>query len=342
MQLQTSTAKLEFSNSVQVFSQKSDWHNLGIALEIKQLRTFLAIASTGSVTRAAEMLHIVQPALSRQLRMLEEDLGTPLFERIGHGMQLTPAGQLFVKRAQRAITEMDQAKNEIIAAPKSISGVVTVGLLPSVCDLLAGPLVQHLKGLYPELSVRLLVGYVGYLQDWLERGELDMALLYSHKSSPALEITPLLVEKLYLIGSPKENLDLTKPVPLHDLRDMQFVMPAHPHGLRTLLEQAFSVAGIDMRIASETNSMATQKSLVAHGLGFTVLPGAAVFDDIKHKRLTAAPICDPEINRKIVFATSMAKNASLAVRCVAKAMRMQIAHAVGSDAWPGATLIDKN
>ena len=96
-----------------------------------------------------------------------------------------------------------------------------------------------------------------------------------------------------------------------------------------------------MRIASETNSMATQKSLVAHGLGFTVLPGAAVFDDIKYKRLTAAPISNPEINRKIVFATSMAKNASLAVRCVAKAMRVQIEQAVASNAWPGATLIDK-
>ncbi len=309
-------------------------------MEIKQLRTFLAVAACGSVTRAAEKLHIVQPALSRQIQMLEDDLGTPLFQRMGHGMQLTEAGHLLVVRAKKALQELELAKQEISASPESISGTVVVGLLPSVSDLLAGKLIQSLKIQYPKLSIRILVGYVGYLQEWLAKDEVDIALLYAHQASPFIEITPLLNEKLYVVGPSSANLRLDQPISLKDLKKHSFIMPTHPHGLRILLDHACGVSGVELNITAETNSMDTQKSLVAAGVGFTILPGVVLFDDIQQNKLSAAPIIDPEINRQISLALSVTRHPSLAVRRVVDELKTIIQQSVSNNDWPGASLIN--
>ena len=308
-------------------------------MEIKQLRTFLAVAACGSVTRAAEKLHIVQPALSRQIQMLEDDLGTPLFQRMGHGMQLTEAGHLLVVRAKRALHELELAKQEISASPEAISGTVVVGLLPSVSELLAGKLINSLKTQYPNLSIRILVGYVGYLQDWLAKDEVDIALLYAHQASPSIEITPLLNEKLYVVGPSSAQLKIDKPISLKDLKQHSFIMPTHPHGLRTLLDHACGVSGIELNITAETNSMDTQKSLVAAGVGYTILPGVVLFEDIKQNKLSAAPIIDPEINRQISLALSVTRHPTLAVRRVIEELKLIINQSVSENDWPGATLI---
>ena len=113
-------------------------------MDFKQLRAFLTIVETGSVTRASEVLHIVQPAVSRQLRLLEEDLGTPLFHRGRHGMEPTEAGTILIDRARRVLRELDQARDEIRPEPGALTGLVSVGLLPSTSDLLAASLTRYL------------------------------------------------------------------------------------------------------------------------------------------------------------------------------------------------------
>ena len=272
--------------------------------------------------------------------MLEDDLGTPLFQRVGHGMQLTDAGHLLVVRAKRALEELELAKHEITSSPESINGTVVVGLLPSVSDLLAGKLISSLREMYPNLSIRILVGYVGYLQEWLAKDEVDIALLYAHQPSPSIEITPLLNEKLYVVGPPNTDLRLDKAQSLRDLKKHSFIMPTHPHGLRTLLDHACAVSGIELDIIAETNSMNTQKSLVQSKLGYTILPGLVVFEDIKNNKLTAAPITDPEINRQIVLALSVARKPSLAVRKVVEQLKHIIHESVTENKWPGASWVE--
>ena len=145
-------------------------------MDIKQLRAFLAIADTGSITRASETLHLVQPALSRQLRMLEDELGTPLFERTPRGMELTDAGARLVERARRALREIDGARTEIRAAnPGAVRGTVDVGLLTSQSELISAPLVAALKTSHPELLLRIYTGYSDRLREWLETTLRDPA-----------------------------------------------------------------------------------------------------------------------------------------------------------------------
>jgi len=305
-------------------------------LDIKQLRALLVIAETGSVSRAAEILNIVQPAVSRQLRLLEEDLGTALFFRGRRGMELTDAGQLMVEHARRALRELDRAKAEISPEAGVVTGIVTIGLLPSISDLLAAPLITVLKQQHPKLTVRISVGYAGHLQKWLENGEVDVALLYDPKPSSLLEVEPLLEEALYLVGLPDAGLSQSCPVPLNDLQKRDLILPSQPHGLRLLLDHACAVAGVQLSIVAETNAMSIQKNLVINGLGFTILPSVAIFKDVAHGHLCAAPITAPDLKRKIVLALPITRRSSVAVRCVVSELRKQIKVLVNKNCWPGA------
>jgi DNA-binding transcriptional LysR family regulator len=123
-------------------------------MDIKQLRALLALADTGSVTRAAKLLHIVQRTVSRQLRLLEEDVGTTLLERGRYGSELTEAGQTLVEYARRALHDLDRARAEITPVPGAIAGTVNIGLLPSTADLLASSLLAAVSASHPTIKPR--------------------------------------------------------------------------------------------------------------------------------------------------------------------------------------------
>ncbi len=271
-------------------------------MDFKQLRAFLTVADTGNVTRAAEALHLVQPAVSRQLRMLEEDVGAALFERERHGMVLTEAGQALVGYARRAMLELERARAEIDGAAAGVGGLVTLGLLPSTTDILSSPLVSAIASQYPGIRVRIAMGYAGTLLRWLESGEVDAALLYGAERSAEVQTTPLVEEPLWVIAPREANLRRDQPVPLASLAGQKLVLPSAPHGIRTLVEHACAVANITLDLSAETNALSVQRSLVLGGHGLTILPPIAVADDLQRNTLSGAPLADPPIVRTIVLA----------------------------------------
>ena len=305
-------------------------------MDIKQLRSFLLIAESGSVTKAAESQHVVQPAISRQLRLLEESIGLALFTRKRQGMELTDAGNLLIEYAKRAIRELDLAQEELQAARGHLSGNVTLGLLPSTCDLLASPLLKGLRFKHPHVRVRITVGYAGHLQQWLENGEIDVALLYDPTSFARLKIQPLLEEKLFLVGLPGSGLRTDRPVTIAELAAKPLVLPSAPHGIRKLVEQRFAASGMSLSVAAETNAMSVQKSLVLDGFGFTILPSCAISDDLKRGTLAAAPIEKPDLCRRITLALPANGRSSSAVRHVVTELLWQMKTKVRSGQWPEA------
>ncbi|PFH20323.1 MULTISPECIES: LysR family transcriptional regulator [Burkholderia] len=305
-------------------------------MDIKQLRALLAVAETGSVTRAADVLHIVQPAVSRQLKLLEEDVGTALFERGRYGMELTESGEILAEHARRALLELDRARAEIQPSDARISGIVTIGLLPSTADLLAGPLLSAVKARHPGVSLRISVGYAGHLRDWLESAEIDATLLYNPKATPAIQVQPLLGESLCVVGPSSSDLSPDRPLALADIAAWPMILPSAPHGIRNMLEQARPGAGTTLDVVAETNAMSVQKSLVARGHGFTVLPSIAVIDDIARHALRAAPLSDPELQRTIVLALPNTRRIAAAVRAVTALLVDEMRAAVERGDWPSA------
>ncbi|MGW7618692.1 LysR family transcriptional regulator [Streptomyces antimycoticus] len=307
-------------------------------MDVKQLKALVTVAEVGSVTRAAELLHLVQPAVTRQIRTLEEELGVPLFERTRQGMRPTEAGAIMADRARRALNELERARAEVQPTPGVVTGIVTVGLLESTTDLLAEPLVSALARDHPGIELRLMTAYSGHLQQWLDDGDLDLTLLYNLADTPSLNLRPLVRERLWVVAPPSAGLRGDQPVPFARAAEHPLVMPAAGHALRSLIDGAAGRAAVEMDIAAQTNSMRVQKQLVRAGHGWTILPGLGIAEDVADGTLGAAPLCEPDVWRSIVLGRSRAGRTPPAVEAVARELLHQITSAVDQERWPSAQL----
>jgi len=285
-------------------------------VDLKQLRAFVTVAETGNVTRASGLLNLVQPAVSRQLRMLEEDMGTELFDRTRRGMQLTVSGKTMLEYARRILNEVARAKAEIQPTEGPVSGIVTIGLLASTSDLLATRLAAEVAQRYPHIRLRLTIGYAGHLQDWLEAGDVDAALLYGQKETSALHVKALLEESLWVVAPASAQLSRKRPLRLTRVAREPFILPAAPQGLRAAIEHVATEAGVMLQVFAETNSLSVQKELVAHGHGWTILPAVGVTQEVEQGLLSAAPLAPPGLKRTIVLAAPSSRQATAPVRCV--------------------------
>lgn len=308
----------------------------GRAVDVKQLKAVVTVAEVGSVTRAAELLHLVQPAVTRQIRTLEQELGVPLFERTRLGMRPTRAGSIMVDRARRALDELERARIEVRPEPGAVTGIVTVGLLESTTDLLAEPLVSALAEEHPGIELRLMTGYSGHLQRWLDEGDLDLTLLYNLDGTPSLNTRQLVRERLWVVAPPAAGLTADHPVTFAEAAGHPLVLPASGHALRVLIDGAAARAQADMTVAVRTNSLRLQKQLVRAGHGWTVLPGVGIAEDVANGTLSAAPLTGPEVWRSVVLATPRARRTPPAVEVVVRELVRQTGAVVQGDGWPSA------
>jgi LysR family transcriptional regulator, nitrogen assimilation regulatory protein len=308
-------------------------------MELKQLTALVTVADVGSVTKAARLLHLVQPAVTRQIRLLEEEVGVPLFERTPQGMTPTAAGVVLVDRARRALHELDRARAEIRPTLDQVTGLVTVGLLESVTDLLVQPLLTSVEERFPGIEVRILTAYSGHLQAWLDDGHVDLATLYNVAGAQSLAVIPLLREPLWAVAPPDAGLSAKRPVPWAELLEQPLVLPVSGHGLRALIDQARSSLAAQPRIKVETNSMHLQKKLVLAGHGWTVLPAAGVADDVRSGVLTGAPLSEPDMSRSLVLALRRGTRTPRPVQAVADELLRLTRTLTRSGRWPSAQAI---
>jgi DNA-binding transcriptional LysR family regulator len=309
-------------------------------MDFKQLQTFLAIAECGSATKASQLLNIVQPAISRQMRLLEEELGTSLFHRERNGMELTAAGRTLVDRARRVMRELEEARAEIQPASGHVAGFVSVGMPSSTCELLAGDLVATIKRRHPQIRMRLHSGYGGVLQTAIQNGELDVAIVNDPRTTPLMEMRFVLNEQLFLVGPPRSGLAPDTPQPLSALRGKPMVLPSGPHAMRTTVEHACALENIELDIVAEVNAMDVQKSLVRHGVGWTVMPSSGVSGELSMGALSAAPVGGPNLQRHLALCLPTSRRTSVATRSVMNALLDLIRVSVGDGRWPGATLVE--
>ena len=307
-------------------------------MDVKQLKSLVTVVETGSVTRAAELLHLVQPAVTRQIRALEDELGVALFERTRRGMRPTAAGMSMADRARRALTELDRARAELTFTPGTVTGIVTVGLLESTAELLSEALVSAVLHDHPRIELRVVTAYSGHLQQWLDAGDLDLSLLYSLTSTPLLNVQPLVRERLWVVAPASAGLEPGRAVSVARTAAQPLVMPTPGHGLRTLIDRVIAQAQVDAEIAVQTNSMALQKQFVRDGHGWTILPGAGIAADIASGALSAAPLM-PEVWRSIVFGMPRAGHATPAVQTVARQLATQVRIAARDGRWLSAQVV---
>ncbi|WP_145830095.1 LysR substrate-binding domain-containing protein [Streptomyces sp. T12] len=303
-------------------------------MDVKQLNALLTVAETGSVTRAAQLLHLVQSAVTRQVQALEDELGVQLFERTRTGMLLTEAGSRLAETARHVMTELERAEAEVRQNAGTVQGIVAVGLLESVSDLVAEPLVARLARTHPQVELRLYTAFAGHLRQWLYDGTLDVALLFGITDPSAISVTPLATEALWAVAPPDARLSPDRPVPYAEVARHPVIAPARGNGLRTLLEEVAARAGTTARVAIETNSARVQKQLVAKGHGWAVLPAICVADEVSSRALSMAALDDPDAQRQLVLAMPRSRRRSAATEVVARSLVALLRDAAEDGRWP--------
>ena len=307
-------------------------------MDIRQLRTFVHVAELGNLRRASERLNTVQPALSRQIQLLEADLKVKLFDRKGRGMALTAAGQIFLPRAAAILRQMEEARADMVAEADGLSGSVAIGMPPSVAEALGARLAERFVKSFPQVAVRFVAGSSGYVLEWLQRGEVDLAVLYDPYGRLDIQASPLLLENLFFVAPAGSDLGGTTSLQFPELGQRRLILPSRRHGLRDLLENVAEREGVRLNVPIEADDMAIQKALVKGGLGDTVLPLAAVHRDILEGRLQAIPITSPVVSRRLMVSLPSGRPASNVVHRCVQELRIEVAEMVAAGIWAGELL----
>lgn len=274
-------------------------------MDIKQLSYFVRVAELGSFTRASIVLDIAQPALSRQVRLLEVELRQNLLVRNGRGITLTEAGKVLLEHSRGVLHQMERLREELSRVRGSLAGSVAVGLPPTLGRILAVPLTRAFKAAMPDASLAILDGLSKTMQESLLTGQLDIALVYNALPTPGIELRPLLQDELLLVqgGAGDPAGDDGGAIALADLARHPLIIPARPNALRMHVETALLNIGAQPRIAMEVNSVATILDLVADGVGSAVLSRHAVLTAAQPERFTLRRIVDPGLFPLLSIAT---------------------------------------
>src|SRR5882672_10196800 len=245
-------------------------------MELRQLAYFEAVVRHGGFSRAAEQLHIAQPAVSSQVRRLERELGAALLERTTRRVRLTPAGELVLARARSALAQVEGARADLAELATVTRGQLRIGatqLLASV-DLPRALAGFHRR--YPGVTVALRTGLIADLLADLDAGRIDLALCPIHDDLPPAYLgQPLAPESVVLATPPGRYAFAGGVARLADVRDETFVCLRAGSGLHGILVDAAAAAGFEPRIPFETHSPASICELVAAGLGVALLAGSS-------------------------------------------------------------------
>jgi len=307
-------------------------------MDLSQLRTLKHVAELGSLSRAADRLRIAQPALSRQIRLLEEELGTPLFERHGRGMVITEAGAKVLVHALRIIAEVEEIRADASDASAHITGRLVLGMPPTIGEIITLPLVRRVRREHPGLDLSVVSAFSGYLLDWQQRGELDLAVLYDPQTTRSLRTRPLLLESFFLIAPPDSGLTPATTLRFAELADWPLVLPGPRHAMREIFQRCAQEAGISLNVPIEVDSLAAMKDLVRGGYGGTLLPLAPIHQDLEQGRLTAAALADPLPTRRMALSFPGDRPVTRAARFAADAIAGIVADMVHRGVWSGQLL----
>jgi DNA-binding transcriptional LysR family regulator len=280
-------------------------------MDFRQLRTFKAVAELGSLGKASDRLHIAQPALSRQIKLLEHELRAKLFIRNGRGMLLTSAGRMLLERTADLVQQMEQVRDDIRSANAAPAGRVVLGLVPTVSTVLSARFARRVVAELPNVALCIVESYGGHLVEWLNRGEMDLALIYGPAADLHLAAKPLGRDEIVVVGPAGSGLQERGAVQLDWLVQQKLVLPSHSHGLRTMIERAAAKRGLSLHTMLEADSYRVLTSCVEAGLGFSTLPPSSITAELRAGRLEAAPL-RPAITRELVLAAPVDRPRSVA------------------------------
>lgn len=283
-----------------------------------QLRNFLMICKCSSITEAADRLGIAQPSLSQQLLRLEDEFGTKLFRRTSRGVAATDAGRLLQEHAFTILRAMNRAREEVHSTERAPRGNVTFGL-PATASLILGvPLLVAAGSELPLVNLRIHEAMSATIRRGLEEGRVELAILYDAEGAQHLSVKLIARESLLLVGPPgqfgptNEYGIAAEPVDAGLLNSCNFILPSVSHGLRRLIEQKLDAESVKLSVKIEIDSLAHTKTLIAAGVGFSLLSHAAVAQELMQGELSAAHVDGIDLGRSVSLVRNPAQTVTRA------------------------------
>ena len=283
-------------------------------MDLKQLEYFVRVAELGSFTRAAQVLGVAQPALSRQVRLLEVELRQNLLTRNGRGATPTEAGQVLLEHGRGILHQVERAREELGRVRSGLSGRVALGLPPSVARVLAVPLTRAFRQQLPQAQLSISEGLSTAMQENLMNGRLDIAVLYKPSPLPGIELQALVEEELLLVQARPPGLQEDPPPPpvsLRDLAGLPLVIPSRPNALRMHVESEMAAIGCKPSIALEIDGVSAILDLVADGAGVAILPRNAVMRSVRPSAYTLRSVANPALRIGLSTAVSAMRPTTL-------------------------------
>lgn len=303
-------------------------------METRRLANFIAIADCGSLTRAAERLHVAQPALSEQLAALEAAFGKTLLLRSRRGVTVTPAGRALYRNAQTLLRQLKQLESDVKSAGDYVSGHVSVGLPVTCAEIISIPFFSAVRERFPNVLLRISENLSGMLGELMLNNRLDMAVLYGTYGSEGFVRRPLMVERMCLFSRPTlaQIGPAATTIAVDRLADVPLVLPSNSNGMRALVDAAFSRHGLKPRVVAEIDSLPTLRSAAEDGLAATILPRSATRPEACGVRVLE--IVEPTIARTLVLCRPSA-TASEPVEAVESVLVETIERLVSTGRWQG-------
>lgn len=272
------------------------------AIDLRRLRYFIAVCEHGGFSRASSSIGIAQPALTRQIKLLEKEIGLSLINRTGRGAEPTEEGRFLLARSRRHLNGLDELVQELRHRSSTLKGEVVLGVCPTIAPLLLADLVVHVHENHPGLTLTVIEAYPGDLQNLMSQNKLDLALTYQSSARKDVDCIELFSERLVLVtaSSPGAN---RRPRSLAEIERLKLVLPSAIHELRRIIDRTCSSHGIALKPELELDSLDAVKSVITGRVTpyATILPYHSVKREVEDRALSCFDIDDREMQRTVAM-----------------------------------------
>lgn len=306
------------------------------ALDVRQLHYFVTLAEQGSISSAAATLQMAQPSLSENLMRLEKKLGVQLVVRSGRGIILTEAGQLLAKHGREIVDATGRAIDEIRHVGEEARGPIAIGMPPSLGILLSVPLAETIQSEHPEVKLRISEGMSGNIAEWIEEERIDIGYVYEVRDNQDLLFQPLLLEKLFLATAPDNvpdciNYDDPASPTIRgvDLEKLPLALPASTHGARKVVERFARAASVKLDIVVEIDSLPQLITMATRASAYTILPHAAVIDEVAAGTIRLFEIVEPTMTRTAYLLRKRSRPITRASQVVQQSISLIVREMIG-------------
>lgn len=278
----------------------------GDHIDLRRLRYFVAVCTHGGISRAAAAIGVAQPALTRQIKLLEQEIGLTLITRTGRGAEPTEEGKFLLAKSITHLSGLDGAVHDLRQRYSKVSGQAVLGICPTIVPFFLDDLKTHMKSNNPELSLSVIEAYSGDLKNLINSNRLDLALTYKPDSNTGVRHLKLFSEKLVLVSSYAPETS-SNSYTLSHLEGLKLILPSGIHELRRIIDTVCKRKGILLRPDLELDSLDAVKAMLSKRPlhYFTILPAHSIRREVEGRQLSQYGIEDPDMLRTIAAVRPM-------------------------------------